>query len=115
MLFRSTEHGDEALRLVAGLGLDLDVTMAHNCLGWVWFRAGRFTEAEAAYTAALTSCDRSGSTFEAARAQTGLGNVAAAAGRPGDADRLWAAANERGIRLDPVVVGEERAQRELQK
>lgn len=105
-------HGEEALRLVVELGLDLDVTMAHNCLGWAWFRAGHLSRAEAAYTAALESCERSGSTYEAARAETGLGNVAAAAGRDHEADQLWAAAAERRIRLDPVVVGEERARRE---
>lgn len=109
---QAVEHGAEALRLVAGLGLDLDVTMAHNCLGWAWYRAGRLTEAAAAYTAALDSCDRSGSTYEAARAETGLGNVAAAAGRTEDAERQWAAADERRIRLNPVVAGEERARRE---
>ena len=105
----AAEHGEEALRLVSVLNLDLDVTMAHNCLGWAAFRAGRLDAAEAAYTAALDSCDRSGSTYEAARAETGLGNVAAAAGRPDDARRWWAAAAERRIRLNPVVVGEERA------
>lgn len=106
-------HGEEALRRVVELGLDLDVTMAHNCLGWAWYRAGALPEARAAYTAALESCDRSGSTYEAARAETGLGNVAAAAGDLADASRLWAAADERGIRLNPVVAGEERARREL--
>jgi tetratricopeptide (TPR) repeat protein/DNA-binding XRE family transcriptional regulator len=107
-------HAEEALRLVGDLGLDLDVTMAHNCLGWAWFRAGHLPEAEAAYAAALDSCDRSGSTYEAARAETGLGNVASAAGHPETAGHLWAAASDRGIRLDPVIVGEERARHELQ-
>jgi tetratricopeptide (TPR) repeat protein/DNA-binding XRE family transcriptional regulator len=112
---QAIEHGEEALRLVTDVGLDVDVSMAHNCLGWAWFRAGDLAAAEKAYAAALASCDRSGSTFEAARAETGLGNVAAAAGRAAAAQELWAAADERRVRLDPVVVGEERARRELRR
>jgi tetratricopeptide (TPR) repeat protein len=106
-------HAEEALRLVVDVGLDVDISMAHNCLGWAWFRAGDLAAADKAYATALASCDRSGSTYEAARAETGLGNVAAAAGRSADARQLWAAADERQVLLDPVVVGEERARREL--
>jgi tetratricopeptide (TPR) repeat protein/DNA-binding XRE family transcriptional regulator len=110
---QAIEHAEEALRLVTDVGLDVDVSMAHNCLGWAWFRAGDLAAARMAYATALASCDRSGSTYEAARAETGLGNVAAAAGRVADAHELWAAADERQVLLDPVVVGEERARREL--
>jgi tetratricopeptide (TPR) repeat protein len=110
---QAIEHAEEALRLVVDVGLDVDVSMAHNCLGWAWFRAGDLEAGEKAYATALVSCDQSGSAFEAARAETGLGNVAAAAGRAADAWELWTAANERHVRLDPVVVGEERARREL--
>ena len=106
-------HAGEALATFVAMGLDLDVTMTHNCLGWAHFRAGRLAAAEESYLAALDSCARSGSTFEAARAEIGLGNVAFAAGRTEDAEARWAAAAEQGVVLDPVMVAEERARREI--
>ncbi len=106
-------HARAALDTFVAQGLDLDITMSHNCLGWAHFRARRLAEAEDAYRAALASCDRSGSSYEAARAETGLGNVAAAAGRPATAGELWAAADGRQIVLDPLMVGERRARLEL--
>jgi tetratricopeptide (TPR) repeat protein/DNA-binding XRE family transcriptional regulator len=106
-------HAGEALATFAAMGLDLDITMTHNCLGWAHFRGGRLAAAEESYLAALESCERSGSAFEAVRAETGLGNVACADGRSADAEARWAAAAERGIVLDPVMVAEERARREI--
>jgi tetratricopeptide (TPR) repeat protein/DNA-binding XRE family transcriptional regulator len=106
-------HAGEALAAFVAMGLDLDITMTHNCLGWAHFRAGRLEAAHTSYLAALESCERSGSTFEAARAETGIGNVAFVAGRTADAEVRWAAAAEQGIVLDPVMVAEERARREI--
>jgi tetratricopeptide (TPR) repeat protein len=106
-------HAGEALATFVAMGLELDVTMTHNCLGWAHFRAGRLAAAEASYLAALESCERSGSTFEAVRAEIGLGNVAFVAGRHTDAEVRWAAAAEHGVVLDPVMVAEERARREV--
>jgi hypothetical protein len=106
-------HAGEALAEFVNLGLELDITMTHNCRGWVYFRAGREEAAGAAYADALASCERSGSTYEAARAETGLGNVAAAAGRHAEAHDMWAAADERRIGLNPLMLGEQRARLEL--
>lgn len=107
-------HAEEAMRTFIELGLDVDISMTHNCLGWTHFLSHRYSAAEASYAAALASCDRSGSSFEAARAETGLGNVAAVAGRLVDARQFWTAATEQQIRLNPLMVAEERVRRALE-
>ena len=95
--------------LFAERGLELDIAMSFNCLGWARFGAGRYAEAEDAYVAALDSSGRCGSTYEAARAETGLGNVAAARGGRRTPRHWWNLADERRVLRDPTVVGELRA------
>lgn len=109
----ATRHINEAMNTFTTLDLDLDITMTHNCMGWVYFSSGQYADAEAAYATALASCDSSTSTFEAARAEIGLGNVAAMTGRPADARQFWTTSNERGIRLDPITTAEEMIRQKL--
>ncbi len=104
-------HVTEALALFVPLGLELDIAMSHNCLGWAYFRAGRLAEARDSYLTALDSGIQCGSTFEAARADTGLGNVAAAQGFWAEAEQHWGLADERHTLLDATVVGELGARR----
>lgn len=105
----AVEHAERALSTFEELDLVLDAAMACNCLGWNHYNAGRMQEADAWYRDALARSERCGSTYEAARAETGLGNVAAAQGRDEDARRHWAQADNAGIPLRPLMAGEARA------
>ncbi|HEV7648599.1 MAG TPA: tetratricopeptide repeat protein [Actinophytocola sp.] len=107
-------HATEAMSLFESLGLDLDIAMNHNCLGWAHFNAGRQAAAENSYRTALECGEGCGSAYEAARAETGLGNVAAATGRPADARHHWEHADEQRVLRDATVVGELRARRALE-
>ncbi|MFE2755731.1 tetratricopeptide repeat protein, partial [Actinosynnema sp. NPDC059335] len=104
-------HGGEAHDEFRDLGLELDLAMTLNCLAWTHFRAGRPEEAVAWYERAADTAARCGSSHEVARAETGLGNVAAATGDHATAHRLWTSAA--ADTLDPVMVGEERVRRSL--
>jgi tetratricopeptide (TPR) repeat protein/transcriptional regulator with XRE-family HTH domain len=108
-------HATEAMSLFETLDLELDIAMNHNCLGWAHFDAGRYEAARNSYRAALTWGERCGSTYEAARAEIGLGNVAAAAGLPGEAREHWDRADERQVLRDATVVGELRARRAAER
>ncbi|WP_328644486.1 helix-turn-helix domain-containing protein [Amycolatopsis sp. NBC_00348] len=90
------------------LGLDLDAVLALNCLGWARFHTGELDLAAAAYREAAARAEACESDHEAARAYTGLGNVAAARGAASEAAGYWAQADENHPGLDPVVVGETR-------
>jgi transcriptional regulator with XRE-family HTH domain/tetratricopeptide (TPR) repeat protein len=90
------------------LKLDLDATMALNCLGWAWFHAGHHDRARSAYRDAVDRAEACGSTYETARAYTGMGNVAAANGSADLARELWHRADQTHAGLDPVMVGEAR-------
>ncbi|WP_020667456.1 ATP-binding protein [Amycolatopsis nigrescens] len=91
------------------LGLDLDAAMSLNAQGWVHHRAERRHEAATAYRDALDRSQQCGSSYEAARAETGLGNVAYAAGQHEQAEQHWRLAAERHPNLNPAVVAEARA------
>jgi transcriptional regulator with XRE-family HTH domain/tetratricopeptide (TPR) repeat protein len=93
------------------LGLELDAVMALNCLGWARFHTGEHTLATAAYREAAARAEACESGHEAARAYTGLGNVAAARGADEEAAEHWAQADELHLGLDPVMVGEARVRR----
>jgi tetratricopeptide (TPR) repeat protein len=97
-----------AIVTFGGLDLELDTAMAFNCRGWIHYLADEHDAAAEAYGEALVRSLRCGSAFEAARAQTGLGNVAAALGQNREARRHWDRAAERYPHLDPVVVAEAR-------
>ncbi len=104
-------HGTQAHDEFVALGLDLDLAMALNCLAWTHFRAGNLDEAVTWYERAADTAARCGSSHEVARAETGLGNVAAGTGDHETAERLWTSASTNN--LDPLMVGEERARRSL--
>ncbi len=111
----AARHAQEAMDAFTELDLDVDISMTHNCLGWTYFLSHQYSAAEVSYAAALASCDASGSMFEAARAETGLGNIAGANGRLSDARQFWAAADARQVRLNPLMVAEEKARRALER
>lgn len=103
-------HAGEALAIFESLGLHLDSAMTWNSLGWAHFRAGRHSHADTAYQRAVVLGRRADSVHEVARAEIGLGNVAAADNRPSDAQRYWALADSHGLSLNATTVGEVRAQ-----
>ncbi|MGW7536447.1 ATP-binding protein [Amycolatopsis sp. NPDC054798] len=105
---------EETLAVFGELGLELDVVMGLNCLGWARFRAGDHSGAEAAYREAAVRAEACGSTHEAARACLGLGNVAAARGAAREAASQWERAEAAHPGLDPVTVGEAAVRAEFQ-
>ena len=110
----AVEHAQQALLSFEELGLDLDAAMALNCLGWVRFRSGDHGLANVNYLDAATRSERCGSGYESARAQTGLGNIAAAAGHLSLAREHWNRADDTHFSLDETMVGEARARRTAQ-
>lgn len=111
--------GSAALEQCRALGLELDAAITLNHLGWagyLWARAEPDEVAAGAlraraadwYGRAAELSERLGAQHELARARTGLGNLASAAG---DADRarvFWASAASHGVELSPTQ-GEARA------
>ncbi|WP_020670262.1 tetratricopeptide repeat protein [Amycolatopsis nigrescens] len=96
------------------LGVELDAAMSASCLAWVRYRAGQAAEAAACYRQAVSLGERGRSPFEVARAKTGLGNLAAAAGSGAEAAQLWAQADRLHPGINPVTVGEARARQAWQ-
>jgi tetratricopeptide (TPR) repeat protein len=92
----------------------LDLVMGSNCCGWVQYRGGELTAAEAWYRDAVDLSDRAGTHYERARALTGLGNIAALRGDQPEASRRWADADGVGVILDPAMLGEALARRTLE-
>ncbi|WP_091287814.1 ATP-binding protein [Amycolatopsis xylanica] len=90
------------------LGLDLDAAMALNCLGWAWFHAGHHDRATTAYHDAADRARACGSSYETARAYTGIGNIAAARGEHALAADFWERADDVHPDLNPLMVGETR-------
>ncbi|MBV9445874.1 MAG: tetratricopeptide repeat protein [Streptosporangiaceae bacterium] len=108
---RDAEQAHDELR---ELELELDMAMALNCIAWIHFRANRYREAATFYERAVESGERIGSRHEVARAQTGLGNVAAVVRDHMKATELWSLAGKSMSNLSPVVVGEARARHSLE-
>ena len=101
-------HGREALAVFEELALDFDAAMAFNCIAWAYFRAGEHESAAQAYRQAAARAELVGSDYEIARAETGLGNVAAAQDRLDEAVRYWDRAEARCPDLNAIVIGEHR-------
>ncbi|MCG8915004.1 helix-turn-helix domain-containing protein [Actinokineospora sp. PR83] len=104
------EHAAEARESAQ---LPVDAVMGLTCQAWVSYRAGDLADARLRYTEAADLAELAGSRYERARALTGLGNTAARQGDPRGARDLWAFADELGVPVHPVVVGEGRARRGL--
>ena len=104
-------HATEALAVFDVLGLDFDAAMAFNCIAWTHFRAGEHEAAAQAYRQAAARAELVGSDYEIARAETGLGNVAAAQDRLDEAVRYWDRAEQRCPDLNAIVIGEHRTRR----
>jgi tetratricopeptide (TPR) repeat protein len=102
----AVSHAEDALTVFRELGLDLDATMALNCLGWTLFRSGRHAESAEMYRQAARLGERCGSRYENARAETGLGNIEAAADRMEAAQTHWDLARELYPEADVILVGE---------
>ncbi|MGH3438369.1 MAG: ATP-binding protein [Sciscionella sp.] len=111
MFSDSVKHAEQAFDVFRELGLDLDLdaTMALNCMAWTYFRSGRHTEAAGTYQQAVVLGERCGSHYERARAETGLGNIEAAADRMAAAQGHWERAQELHPGADATLVGESRA------
>jgi tetratricopeptide (TPR) repeat protein/transcriptional regulator with XRE-family HTH domain len=100
------EAAEKALDAFDGLGLELDAAMAVNCLAWARYRSGAPDLAELAYRDAKRRAQRCGSSYEAARAELGLGDVAVLAGDREAAVRWWAAAEQRHPHISRSMVPE---------
>lgn len=104
------DHGsaiETARRVVAVAtesGLELDVAMASNCLGWICYCASRMDDARAAYQDALAYAELCGSDYETARANLGLGNVATACEDMAEAEHFWSLADARWPDPDPRML-----------
>jgi transcriptional regulator with XRE-family HTH domain len=103
---RAIESAEKALEAFEELELNLDAAMAVNCLAWAHYRSGSLTSAKEGYRAARQRAEDCGSLYEAARAELGLGNVAASAGDLEAAARWWTAAELRHPSVNPVMVPE---------
>jgi tetratricopeptide (TPR) repeat protein len=72
--------------------LRMDTAMTFNALGELYQRAGDARQATDAFSRAATTAQRSGSTYEQARAHNGLGEIAAANGDRTEARQQWESA-----------------------
>ena len=104
-------HARAALATFEELALDFDAAMAFNCVAWAHFRAGEHESAARAYRQAAERAEIVGSDYEIARAETGLGNVAAAQDRLDEALRYWDRAEARCPDLNATIIGEHRTRR----
>ncbi|WP_410593662.1 ATP-binding protein [Amycolatopsis sp. lyj-23] len=84
----------EALALALGRRHDLDVAQAANALGAARERKQDYSNAEVAWRQALAHGERCGSVHEQATARWGLGRIAMATGRIGEAETFLRAARE---------------------
>ncbi|HST66913.1 MAG TPA: hypothetical protein VLM05_17155, partial [Mycobacteriales bacterium] len=97
-LGRDADAAGHARRAAAFAATPLDRAMTLSCAAWVDACAGRAEQAAAGYAAAAEAA-RGQSPYELARALTGLGNLAAAAGDAATAARHWAEADEQPVTL----------------
>ncbi|MEV4312878.1 NB-ARC domain-containing protein [Actinocrispum sp. NPDC049592] len=77
-------HLKQVLAEFRRLDMPLDEVMALNCLGLAYLKEGCMSLAEAYYHQAVELGEACGARYEAARAEVGLSEVAAACGRPED-------------------------------
>lgn len=110
---QAVEHAIEALAECEAMGLPLDVVMSLNCIAWGFFQSGDLAAAELHYRRAAAGADHCGSRFEAARAMTGCGNVAAVCGDSKGAGALWTRADDFHLPLEPTMNGEARVRSTL--
>ncbi|WP_063021690.1 helix-turn-helix domain-containing protein [Nocardia niwae] len=87
----AAEHLEPAIAEFASLGLDLDMSMALNCLGEIRLR-GDPADASARFGAARRKARACGSRIEEVRALRGLGSAAALRGRSKHARGYWLSA-----------------------
>ncbi|WP_156754883.1 helix-turn-helix domain-containing protein [Actinokineospora pegani] len=99
-------HASEAHELAQQ---PVDAVMGLTCLAWVHYNANTLDAAHDHYRRAAELAELAGSHYERARALTGLANTAARRDDPDSARALWSAADEIGLPVNRVVVGEGRA------
>lgn len=87
----AAEHLEPAIAEFDALGLDLDMSMALNCLGELHLRSDP-ADASARFGAARRTARACGSRIEEARALRGLGSAAALLGRSKPARAYWSSA-----------------------
>ncbi|MFE6776542.1 tetratricopeptide repeat protein [Streptomyces sp. NPDC057702] len=104
----AVEHAQQAQAEFHALGLELDAVMSVNCAAWAHFQSGDHQAATAGYKAALVMAEGCASSYEGARALTGLGNVSQARGHHEAATELWGRADALYGGLEPVMLGEAR-------
>ncbi|MER8001867.1 tetratricopeptide repeat protein [Streptomyces sp. NPDC095613] len=104
----AVEHAQQARAEFHALGLELDAVMSVNCAAWAHFQSGDHRTATAGYKEALALAESCASSYEGARALTGLGNISWARGRHEAATELWRRADALYGGLEPVMLGEAR-------
>lgn len=104
----AVKHAQQACTEFRALGLELDAVMSVNCAAWAHFRSGDHRAAAADYEEALALAESCASSYERARALTGLGNISWASGRHEAATELWKRADALYGGLEPVMLGEAR-------
>ncbi len=91
---RAVDRAEEAVRIAAEVGVDLDAAEAYGRLGRIHRRAGDYGLAEAALWQAIEYSRRCDSRHEEAQALHELGGLAAVAGRVAEARRLLSQAHD---------------------
>ncbi|MFE3382972.1 tetratricopeptide repeat protein, partial [Streptomyces anulatus] len=104
----AVEHAQQARAEFHALGLELDAVMSVNCAAWAHFRSGDHRAATAGYKEALALAESCASSYEGARALTGLGNISWARGCHAAATEFWRRADALYGGLEPVMLGEAR-------
>ncbi|WP_245241589.1 tetratricopeptide repeat protein [Streptomyces sp. NEAU-H3] len=104
----AVKHAQQARAEFHSLGLELDAVMSVNCAAWAHFRSGDHRAATADYKEALALAESCVSSYEGARALTGLGNISWARGHHEAATELWRRADALYGGLEPVMLGEAR-------
>ncbi|MGQ4514583.1 tetratricopeptide repeat protein [Streptomyces sp. DW26H14] len=104
----AVEHAQQARAEFHALGLELDAVMSVNCAAWAHFRSGDHRAAAAGYQEALALAESCPSSYEGARALTGLGNISWAGGRHEAANEFWRRADALYGGLEPLMLGEAR-------
>jgi tetratricopeptide (TPR) repeat protein len=89
--------------------------MSANCIAWIHFCAGHHDEAEQHYAEAIALGKEEDSSYEIARATTGLANIAALRSDHTSALQLWAKASKLSGQLNPILLGEAQVRTELER